>query len=367
MVRRLLLLTLALTVTACSRPKVKVGLNVGAAGADVGAMAASAIRQSQAAKDRRFEVRVAAQRAVSSQQATPQMIKASLDSIGRDEKVAVVVSRFLDQEALDAAHQFKAERIPFLSVTPLPAGTATAQGPAFALVPGYDKQAQFMAEQAAKDDRVAIVHINDAYGVTLTNALTEALKARGIVPVDTRKYEQSWDEPRVMAVGRELDRDKHPTLLFFIGRAPSLQLVWQPFREGFKEIRVIGSDLVESTSLYVNPEAIFTGLKYVRYADPQSAEPRMKDLHDRYMMWISRGEMTSESALVYDAMMMTGEALRSGARTREQFQQYFASLGRTRPPFDGVTGPIAFTDGGAVARKFHLAEVTNQGVVAVNQ
>jgi len=358
---------LALALVACGDPKLKVGLNVGSAGADVGAMAASEIRQSQAAKDRRFEVRIAAQRAVSSQQASPEMLKAALDSLATDEKVAVVVSRFLGQEALDAARGYQKSLVPFISVTPLPPGISASNGPGFSLVPGFEKQAEFMASKAKPDDRVAIVYINDAYGVTLSNALSAALVKRGITLVDSRKYEQSWDEPRVVAVGTELNRDKNPTLLYFLGRAPSLQLVWQPFRETAKEIRVIGSDLVESTALYSNPEGGFTGLTYVRYADPQSAETRMKDLHDRYMMWISRGEMTSEAALVYDAMMLTGEALRSGARTRAQFREYYHSLGRTRAPFNGVTGPIAFDDAGEVARPFHLAEVTNTGIVAVKQ
>ena len=358
---------LTVLLAACGDPKLKVGLNVGAAGADVGAMAASEIRQSQAAKDRRFEVRIAAQRAVSNQSAPPQMIKAALDSLAEDEAIAVVVSRFLGQETLDAARSYKSANVPFISVTPLPPGTSAPGGPGFSLVPGYAKQAEFMAGHASANDRVAIVHINDAYGVTLSNALTEALKTRGITPVDVRKYDQSWDEPRVVAVGTEMARDKMPTLLYFLGRAPSLQLVWQPFRESAKEVRVIGSDLVESTSLYTNPEGGFTGLKYVRYADPQSAEARMKDLHDRYMMWISRGEMTSEAALVYDALMMTGEALRAGARTRAQFREYFNSLGRSRPPFNGVAGPVAFDDAGEVARPFQLAEVTYNGIVTVKQ
>jgi ABC-type branched-subunit amino acid transport system substrate-binding protein len=278
-----------------------------------------------------------------------------------------VVSRFLGQEALDAAQHYRTANVPFISVTPLPAGLASGNGPGFSLVPSFTKQADFMASQAVGEDRVAIVYINDAYGVTLSTALVAALKTRGLTPVDVRKYDQSWDEPRVVAVGTELARDKNPTLLYFIGRAPSLQLVWQPFRETAKEIRVIGSDLVESTALYTNPEGGFTGLKYVRYVDPQSTDARMKDLHDRYMMWISRGEMTSEAALVYDAMMMTADAMRAGARTRAQFREHFAALGRSRPPFNGVSGPIAFGDDGEVARPFHLAEVTFNGIVSVQQ
>jgi ABC-type branched-subunit amino acid transport system substrate-binding protein len=365
MIRKLLPFILV-AAAACGDPKLKVGLNVGPAGADVARMASSEVRQSRPARDRRFEIRVAAQIPMVRNELTPALMRAALDSLADDESVAVVVSRFLGQEMLDAAHGYNRKNVPYLAVTPLPPGFASASGPGFSLVPNYTKQATFLASLADPEDRIAIVHIADAYGAMLAAEVVKALTARGLSVTEVRNYEQSWDEPRMVALGTDM-RSKDPTLLYFLGRGPSLELVWQPFRDVAKEVRVIGSDLVESNALYVNREGRFTGLQYVRYVDPQSPEPRIKDLHDRYDWWISRGEMTNEAVLVYDAMLLIGEGLRAGARSRADFQQYFASLGRSRPAFEGVGGDIAFGDDGEVAREFELAEVTYRGVEKVDQ
>lgn len=361
--RTLHLAALCLLVAACGNRKFDIAINAGPAGADVARMAASEVRQSRAAKDKRVDVRIAAMRATARTEATPQLLAASLDSMLDDEHVGAVISRFLDQELLAKAQEMKQKRIPFLSTTPVPPGVVSGNGPGFSLVPGYAKQAAFLAQQASASDRIAIVHINDFYGNTLATELANALKARGLNIADIRKYDQSWDEPRMVALGTEMLHEKEPTLLFFIGRAPSLELVWQPFHEALKEIRVIGSDLVESTALYLNDEAKFTGLRYVRFFDPQSPNTRMKDLHDRYAMWIGRGEMTGEAVFVYDAMLLIGDALRSGARTHDEIIAYLASLGKSRPPFNGVGGLIAFGSDGECERKFELAEVTDRGII----
>ncbi|MGQ0562009.1 MAG: ABC transporter substrate-binding protein [Gemmatimonadota bacterium] len=365
MVRQLALPALLLALAGCTDPKLKAGLNVGLAGADVGRMAATEIRMGGAATDRRFETRVAAQTIIARGELTPEIQRAALDSLADDEKVAVVISRFLTRAELDAARAYSADTVPFLSVTPVLPGVVSANGPGFSLVPGLIEQARLLAEQADPADRIAIVHIDNAYGLAMAEQIAAALRTRGIDVAETREYAQSWDEPRVVALGTEVQRDFKPTLLYFIGRAPTLELVWQPFRDVAQELRVLGSDLVESPAIYANNGGRFTGLEYVRYFDPKAQEARMTDLNDRYWMWISRGEMTGEAVLVYDALMLMSEAMRAGARERADFIAYFASLGRTRPAFEGVGGLIDFTAGGFAQRDFQLAEVTREGVVTV--
>jgi ABC-type branched-subunit amino acid transport system substrate-binding protein len=357
---------LVMLLAACGNSKLNIGINAGPAGADVARMASSEVRQSRAAKGKRVDVRVAAMKPMVAGSATPQMLATSLDSMIDDEKIPVVISRFLDKETVDEAHRFISKGMPFLATTPVPDGILSAKGPGFGLVPGYGKQAAFLAAQAKSDDKVAVVYLDDLYGNTMLQALTDALKARGLTVAAARKYEQSWDEPRMVALGTDLQTTTNPTLVYFLGRAPSLELVWQPFRDNNKSIRVLGSDLIESPAIYDNPDGRFTGLRYVRFFDTKSKEARMKDLHDRYAVWIGRGEMTGEMVMIYDAMLMTGEALRSGARTRAEIQQYFASLGRTRPPFNGVGGLISFGDDGTVDRKFILAEVTDRGIIVAD-
>jgi ABC-type branched-subunit amino acid transport system substrate-binding protein len=50
------------------------------------------------------------------------------------------------------------------------------------------------------------------------------------------------------------------------------------------------------------------------------------------------------SALAYDATMLIGRAALETGANRERVRAYLASVGSTREPMAGVTGPIAFDD-----------------------
>ncbi len=359
MLRKYMLLLLALA--ACGDPKLEVAVYAGPHGATIARMAASGIRQSQAAKDRRFEARPLAQAAVVRDSLTPEMLRASLDSIARDTLVVAVITRFYMQSAIDAVGALNGAGVPFISLHPTAPGLTGGSSWGFSLVPDYLKEAAFIARNIPADQRVAVVHIDDAYGRGIAAALTQELTRAGNTPVDVRRYQQSWDEPRMVALGHEV-RTRQPDVLVFAGRSPSLQLVIQPFNEAGEEVRAIGTDLLESSAVYNNIDASLEGVQFVRFLDPRSQEERMQDLNGRYVLWIGSGQITSEGVLTYDAMHMIGDAVRAGARTRAQVRDYLRSLGRSRPPFSGVGGLIAFGEDGQVQRDMELVEIEARGV-----
>jgi hypothetical protein len=47
-------------------------------------------------------------------------------------------------------------------------------------------------------------------------------------------------------------------------------------------------------------------------------------------------------ALVYDAIMLLATAASNVGTRREMIRQYLEALGISRPPYPGVSGPIAF-------------------------
>jgi hypothetical protein len=165
----------------------------------------------------------------------------------------------------------------------------------------------------------------------------------------------------MVALGHDT-RSKNPDVLVFAGRTPSLQLVIQPFREAGEEIRVIGTDLAESSAMYDNPDGSLTGVQFVRFIDPRSGDERMQDLNGRYILWIGFGNINTEGVLTYDAVHLVGDAVRAGARTRTEVRDYLRSLGQTRPPFSGVGGLISFGADGMAARPLELVEVQMRGV-----
>ena len=356
---------LLLALSACGDPKLEVGVYAGIHGGTVARMTAVELRSAKIADDVRVDTRLVAPRMVTRDSLTPAMLRTSLDSMTAEPEVIAMLTRLNWQSAVDATRNMTEKRFPYISLTTTSPELTGGDTWGFSLVPDFDKQAEFIAAQVGGGKRVAIAHINDAYGLGMAAALTDAFTRRGSPPVEVRKYEQAWDETRVLAVGHEL-RTKRPEVLVFAGRSPSLALVIQAFREGQDSIRVIGTDLAESFGLYNDADGTFNDVQFVRYFNPRSAAPRIKELWERYLIWIGVGEMTGETILVYDGMSLIGDAIKNGVRTREQLREYLNSLGKTRPPFDGVGGPIAF-ENGQVVRRMELAAVTPIGVVPVSR
>ncbi|HET9440158.1 MAG TPA: ABC transporter substrate-binding protein [Longimicrobiales bacterium] len=355
MLRKCIMLVLV-ALAGCADPQIEVGVHAGLQGGTIARMAASGVRQSRATKDRRFDSRAIAQAAIVHDSLTPEILKTALDSIVDDTLLVALISRFYMPTAVAATRDFNRVGLPYISVHPTAPELTGGATWGFSLVPDYDKQAAFIARNIGAGKRVAVLHIEDAYGRGMAAALVAALTAAGSPPTDVRRYEQSWDEPRMVALGHDT-RSRQPEILVFAGRSPSLQLVIQPFREAGEEIRVIGTDLVESTSVYDNPDGALTGVQFVRFLNPRSEDERMKDLNGRYILWIGFGNITTEGVLTYDGVHLVGEAVRAGARTRSEVRDYLKSLGRSRPPFSGVGGLIAFGEDGQVARNMELVEV----------
>jgi ABC-type branched-subunit amino acid transport system substrate-binding protein len=70
-----------------------------------------------------------------------------------------------------------------------------------------------------------------------------------------------------------------------------------------------------------------------------------------------------EDALVHDAIMLIVEAVRAVGARRARVQAYLESLGRSRPPYAGVTGAITFQPG--AERPLHMMRIRSGQPVEV--
>src|SRR5256886_8943324 len=59
----------------------------------------------------------------------------------------------------------------------------------------------------------------------------------------------------------------------------------------------------------------------------------------------------SRGAGAYDIMLLLARAIDKVGADRKAIRDYLARVGRGQPPFEGVTGPIAFDANGDVAGK----------------
>ena len=235
----------------------------------------------------------------------------------------------------------------------------------FHLMPGARDEALLMAAQAQKlwhPTRVAILRSADPYGFVLAGELRSALGRATPVVLDT-----SFVETTDTVVAARLERtitDSKPDVIFWLGPPRVLGIIMVRLRQHLPEVRIMGSDAAEAKRIYDNPDGTFSGLVFVRAADPSADTARYNNFQYRYSLWMG-GQGTSDAVLAYDVTSMLVAAMRAGAVSRPQLRDYLVSLGRTRPPYSGITGPISFDSLGVARRGFGLAEVRDEGVKPV--
>ncbi len=235
----------------------------------------------------------------------------------------------------------------------------------FHLLPSARDEALLMAGQAEKlwhPTRVAIVHSPDPYGVVLSGELRYVLPRGTPVVLDT-VFQETPDTTVAAALERTVSA-ANPDVLFWVGPPRVLAILLVRLRQHLPNVRIMGSDATEAKRIYDNEDGTFSGLVFVRAADPSVDTARYNNFQYRYSIWMG-GQGTSDAVLSYDVTAMLADAMRAGAVTRQQLRDYLYSLGRTRPPYNGVTGPIAFDSLGVIRRGLGLAEVREDGVKPV--
>ncbi len=362
MIRRNLIVLFALAGAACSKEPYRVGVWTGLTGASIAKMVESEVNFKGGVAGRRLQVRLVAQRALARDSLTPAILAASLDSMAKDQSVLAVVTRMTDSVTEGAAQHFEQQTLPYLVTTPVDEAYAQKHPHAFLLSPSVQSEAQFIVQQSLRgkrDARVAIMHVREPHAVEQVDAIAAELTKRGITPVLTLSYSQNADEYNMSAKANEMAAAK-PGVLYFVGRSPSLMLVHGIIRNRVPDVELYGTSLVESWHLYLNPQRVYTGLKFVRYADPMANDSAMIRLRDRLTMWIGRNELNTEELLALDGERAIAAAINDNAVTRAAVLQQLRSKA-----FPGLAGPVRFGAGQRVERSLYLAEVGYDSVRTV--
>lgn len=235
----------------------------------------------------------------------------------------------------------------------------------FHMLPSAHEEARLMTDAATKlwqPKRVVIAHSSNLYGEVLAAEIQNMLP--GATFVAKTPFTETTDTTRVAAVERSI-ASVNPDVLYWIGQPRVLAILLSRLRGHLPNLRVMGSDATEGKRLYDNQDSLFTGLVFVRGVNPSGDTARFNSFQYRYSLW-QGGQGTSEALLAYDVTTMIAQAMRSGAVTRQQIRDYLLSLGRTRPAYDGITGPIAFDSTGVLQRPMGLAEVRDDGVKSID-
>lgn len=287
----------------------------------------------------------------SSNQAIPALRRA--DSLVNIPGMVAVVGHSNSQASLAAAPVYDEHHVVELSPTSSASAFAGSCSYCFSLVPPDNLQGRFLAEHlrsmAPAGTRVAVLYVNDDYG--------RGLHAAFMADVDTTLFPVVLDMPHVQApdLSRQISetadalRATRPGLIVWLARAWVLNHYIDAIRRVLPGVPILGADAV-GNGIGSPRNARWAGVSYVAFVD-MGATKTLRDFSTR----LPREYHTPASdaaALTYDAVSLVVAGLRSGARTGPEMRTFLVSLGRTRPPFQGITGPISFDAEGRVQRNY---------------
>lgn len=281
---------------------------------------------------------------------TIQMNTEQATVFAEDPSVVAVVGHTGSRDALLGAVVYNARSIP--QVVPNATSSHLAKsGPwTFTLVPNDSVEGAFIANYAIdslRATRVSVLYVGDEYGIGLRDGVRAALRQRGTDLVDASMIPTDWclAEPAAsrheVIVRAALRRSRPDAVVVATGSVSgwcvadfihsSSPATWILFGDGMD-----GAREVPDLPLRIVPERI----RGVEFWAPGS-DSLNSAFVDRVRKAMNQAPVASH-ALQYDAFMLVSAAVREAGPDRRAIRRWLESLGRTREPWQGVTGPIAF-------------------------
>jgi len=272
--------------------------------------------------------------------------------VGRND-VAVVVGPSNSRHALATAPAYNAAGLAQL----VPSATARrlrGAGPStFVLVPDDSVEGEYLARFAwtvLGARRAVTFYANDEYGEGLRAGIQAAFTALGGTVLDQMPTANEMDYEAVVT---SIRRRHRPDVFFSAGRGVETGRLLAATRGASGAPPVVAGDgayflphLTASTGgdlrgLYVLAFWVFDSTR----ADHRAFAERVRRTLG--------AEPTPEDALTEDALVLAATARAAAGPDRAAVRRWLAGLGTDRPPFQGITGPIAFGPG----RRLPLAMV----------
>jgi branched-chain amino acid transport system substrate-binding protein len=255
--------------------------------------------------------------------------------------VAVVVGHSNSRATRAAAPLYAERGVPLVAPTSTSRLLRDLPG-VFLLAPDDSAEGAYIARYAHErlGARSALVFYHlDEYGQGLRTGVAAELARRGVAILQEVGYHPTspfeplveaafaQGRPDVMVVaGRALDTGRLARLAW--ARAPGLRVM-------------AGDGAMAPARLAEEAGAALDSIYVAAFWHPARDDAASREFVERYRRSTGR-EPDAERAMGYDAIMVAAEAVRRAGPDPAAVARWLASLGRERPPYPGVTGPVAF-------------------------
>lgn len=244
-----------------------------------------------------------------------------------------------------------------------PTSTASLYGEAgpysFRVVPGNRREAAFLARYLAETfpegRRIALFYVNDAYGRDLRSTFLEENDAGRFPVVADLPHSEGDISDEDIEHALDAAAASDPGLVLWLARGSVLMRFIDGLRGALGDVPVVGGDATPPPRPEIDDEALWRGVRYAEFVDLDGTAG-LRAFARRYDERLNRRPRGAE-LLTYDAVGLIVAGIRAGARSGDELREYLESLGRERPPFEGITGPITFDAEGNVERSFSMEPV----------
>ena len=245
-----------------------------------------------------------------------------------------------------------------VQLTPLATSSRlAAAGPwTFTLVPNDSVEGAFIGrfvDERLRARDVALFYVGDEYGEGLRDGVAADLEARGIRISREFLYDSESDLETLVRAALE---PRVPDAVIVAGLRSSTAEIARHMMRYAPGIPVVAGDgALRLPGLADEAGPAAEHLYLVSLWLPDTTDARYRAFAGRYRRLT--GEQPSPTEVItYDALMMMVTAAVEAGGDSEAVRRWLVSLGRSRPPFRGVTGELTVNGGGLPLAMVRLVE-----------
>lgn len=271
-----------------------------------------------------------------------------------DPSVVAVVGPGGSREALQVAPIYREHEVPDLVPTATSRRLRDVGDWTFTLAPNDSLQGEFLGAYAGDRlhaRRVLLFYIPDEYGLGLAEGVAAALRERQVelldqIPVDGDPGCRPGDTYE-LAVDAALGKAQ-PDAVILATRTDATTCLARAVHDRLPSMRfLVGDGTLADSALARRVGAAAESMYVVAFWHPDAGSAPSREFAEAFQRVVGR-PARHDDAMFYDAVMLLVAGIREVGPDRAALRDYLADLGHGRPPYEGVTGPIAF---GAAARR----------------